>query len=121
MAMTAENLAERYGISREEVDEYALRSQQLAKQAWDERRFEREIVPVTIKSRKGEQQFAADEHMRPETTAESLAKLKPYFKEGGTVTAGNASGIGDGAAAMVISSSRWAERNGVKPIGRLVS
>ena len=121
MAMTAENLADRYDISREEVDEYALRSQQLAKQAWDEGRFESEIVPVTLKSRKGETQFAYDEHMRPETTAEGLAKLKPYFKEGGTVTAGNASGIGDGAAAMVIASRQYAERNGLKPIGRLVS
>ena len=121
MAMTAENLADRYDISREEVDEYALRSQQLAKQAWDEGRFESEIVPVTLKSRKGETQFAYDEHMRPETTAEGLAKLKPYFKEGGTVTAGNASGIGDGAAAMVIASRQYAERNNLKPIGRLVS
>lgn len=121
MAMTAENLAERYDISREAVDEYALRSQQLAKQAWDEGRFEREIVPVPLRSRKGEQLFSRDEHLRPETTVESLGKLKPYFKEGGTVTAGNASGIGDGAAAVLISSARWAERNGVKPIGRLVS
>ncbi|CAN5828465.1 acetyl-CoA C-acetyltransferase [soil metagenome] len=121
MAMTAENLADRYGITREQVDEYALRSQQLAKQAWDENRFEKEIVPIAIRSRKGETAFATDEHMRPDATAESLAKLRPYFKEGGTVTAGNASGIGDGAAAVVISSARWAESHGVKPIGRLVS
>jgi acetyl-CoA acyltransferase 2 len=121
MAMTAENLAERHGIGREEVDAYALRSQQLAKQAWDAGHYESQIVPVTIKTRKGETHFAADEHMRPETTAESLAKLKPYFKEGGTVTAGNASGIGDGAAAVVIASREWADRNGKKPIGRLVS
>jgi acetyl-CoA acyltransferase 2 len=121
MAMTAENLAERYGITREEVDEYALRSQRLAHEAWESGRFEREIVPVALKTRKGEQHFARDEHLRPETTAESLGRLKPYFKEGGTVTAGNASGIGDGAAAMVIASARWAERNGAKPIGRLVS
>ena len=121
MAMTAENLADQYGVTRQEVDEYALRSQQLAKQAWDARHFDASIVPVTIKTRKGEQQFAHDEHMRPETTAETLAKLKPYFKEGGTVTAGNASGIGDGAAATVISSAGYAERNGLQPIGRLVS
>jgi acetyl-CoA acyltransferase 2 len=121
MAMTAENLAERHGIGREEVDAYALRSQQLAKQAWDAGHYESQIVPVKIKTRKGETHFAADEHMRPETTAESLAKLKPYFKEGGTVTAGNASGIGDGAAAVVIASREWADRNGKKPIGRLVS
>jgi len=121
MAMTAENLADRYGISREEVDEYALRSQQLANQAWDEGRKTNEIVPVKIKTRKGEKSFERDEHMRPETTSESLGKLRPYFKEGGTVTAGNASGIGDGAAAMLVSSAAWAENNGIQPIGRLVS
>lgn len=121
MAMTAENLAERYNITRDQVDEYALRSQQLAKQAWDENRFQNEIIPITLKSRKGETQFAADEHMRPDTTPATLGKLKPYFKEGGTVTAGNASGIGDGAAAVMISSAKWAEQNGIKPIGRLVS
>jgi acetyl-CoA acyltransferase 2 len=121
MAMTAENLADRYGITRDAVDEYAFRSQQLAKQAWDEKRFDTEIVPVTLKTRKGEQSFATDEHMRPDTTAEALGKLKPYFKEGGTVTAGNASGIGDGAAAVVIASARWADRNGATPIGRLVA
>jgi len=121
MAMTAENLADRYGITREAVDELAYGSQQRAHRAWQEGHFEREIVPIALKSRKGETQFAADEHMRPETTLEGLAKLRPYFKEGGTVTAGNASGIGDGAAAVVISSSAWADRNGVKPIGRLVS
>jgi acetyl-CoA acyltransferase 2 len=121
MAMTAENLADKYGISRECVDEVAHRSQQRAQQACEEKRFDREIVPITLKSRKGEMQFACDEHMRPETTLEALGKLRPYFKEGGTVTAGNASGIGDGAAAVVISSAAWAERNGVRPLGRLVS
>jgi acetyl-CoA acyltransferase 2 len=121
MAVTAENLAERYGISREEVDAYALRSQQLAHQAWEEGRKKNEIVPVKIKTRKGETSFDRDEHMRPETSEDSLAKLRPYFKEGGTVTAGNASGIGDGAAAMLISSATWARENGVEPIGRLVS
>ncbi|MBA2571902.1 MAG: acetyl-CoA C-acetyltransferase [Gemmatimonadetes bacterium] len=121
MAVTAENLAEHYGITREEVDEYALRSQQLAKQSWDAKHYDTSIVPVRIKSRKGEQEFAHDEHMKPDTTAEMLAKLKPYFKQGGTVTAGNASGIGDGAAAMVISSAGYADRNGLKPIGRFVS
>ncbi|MEW5929687.1 MAG: acetyl-CoA C-acetyltransferase [Gemmatimonadota bacterium] len=121
MAVTAENLADHYGITRDFVDEFAHGSQQRAHRAWQEGRFEREIVPVALKSRKGETQFAADEHMRPETTLESLGKLKPYFKEGGTVTAGNASGIGDGAAAVVIASAAWADRNGVKPLGRLVS
>jgi len=121
MAVTAENLADVHGIAREEVDAYALLSQQRAKAAWDAGHFTEELTPVVIKSRKGETQFMADEHMRPETNAESLAKLKPYFKEGGTVTAGNASGIGDGAAAVVIASAGYAERNGLKPIGRLVS
>jgi len=121
MAVTAENLADKYGITREEVDEYALRSQRLAKEAWDADRFRAEIVPITLKSRKGEKTFASDEHMRSDATAEALARLRPYFKEGGTVTAGNASGIGDGAAAMVISSADWAEKNGAKPLGRLVS
>jgi acetyl-CoA acyltransferase 2 len=121
MAMTAENLADRYGITREQVDEYAHRSQQLAKQACDQQRFDAEIVPITLKSRRGETTFASDEHMRPETTLESLGKLKPYFKEGGTVTAGNASGIGDGGAAVVVASEAYARRNGLQPIGRLVS
>jgi acetyl-CoA acyltransferase 2 len=121
MAMTAENLADHYGITREQVDEYALRSQQLAQQGAGEGRFDAEIVPITLKSRKGETVFARDEHLRPETTAESLAKLRPYFKEGGTVTAGNASGIGDGGAAVMIASEAYARRNGIEPIGRLVS
>jgi acetyl-CoA acyltransferase 2 len=121
MAQTAEKLADKYGVTREEADACALRSQQRAKQAWDEGRFTAEIVPVPVKTRKGEVEFRADEHMRPDTTAESLAALRPYFRKDGLVTAGNASGIGDGAAAVVIASARWAEQNGVKPIGRLVA
>jgi acetyl-CoA acyltransferase 2 len=121
MAMTAENLAGRYGISREEVDAYAARSQRLAHEAWEDGRFRAEGVPVSVKGRKGETLFERDEHLRPGSTAEALGKLRPYFKEGGTVTAGNASGIGDGAAAMLVSSAEWADRNGVEPIGRLVS
>ena len=121
MAVTAENLADQYGITREEVDQLAYSSQQRAKLACEQNRFDAEMVPITLKSRKGETQFACDEHMRPETTLEALGKLKPYFKEGGTVTAGNASGIGDGAAAVMIANSAWADRNGVKPLGRLVS
>ncbi|HSU16288.1 acetyl-CoA C-acetyltransferase [Longimicrobium sp.] len=121
MAVTAENLADLHGIRREDVDAYACTSQTRAKAAWDAGHFTEELTPVTIKTRKGETQFMADEHMRPETTPESLGKLKPYFKEGGTVTAGNASGIGDGAAAAVIASAGYAERSGLQPIGRLVS
>ncbi|HEX8245848.1 MAG TPA: acetyl-CoA C-acetyltransferase [Longimicrobium sp.] len=121
MAMTAENLADHYGIRREDVDAYACLSQGRAKAAWDAGHFTDELTPVTIKSRKGETQFMADEHMRPDTNAEALGKLKPYFKEGGTVTAGNASGIGDGAAAVVIANAEYARRNNLSPIGRLVS
>jgi acetyl-CoA acetyltransferase family protein len=121
MAVTAENLAERYGITRDEVDAYALRSQQAAHRALESGWFREELVPVPFRSRTGESLLEQDEHPRPDTTAESLARLKPYFKEGGTVTAGNASGIGDGAAALVISSQEWAERNGIRPLGRLVS
>lgn len=121
MAQTAERLAEEYGITRVEADEVALRSQQRAKRAWDEGRFDAEIAPVVVKTRRGEQEFRIDEHMRPETTMEALAALRPYFRKDGLVTAGNASGIGDGAAAVVIASAGWAQRHGVRPIGRLVA
>ncbi|HKJ93005.1 MAG TPA: acetyl-CoA C-acetyltransferase [Longimicrobiales bacterium] len=121
MAQTAEEVADRYGVSREESDRIAYESQQRSKRAWDEGRFDAEIVPVTIRTRKGETQFVTDEHMRPDTTMEALAALRPYFKKDGLVTAGNASGIGDGAAAAVIASADWAERNGKPPLGRLVS
>ncbi len=121
MAETAENLADEYGIGRQDVDEYAARSQRLAKAAWDEGRFEDEVVPVTLKRKGGEKEFRYDEHIRPETTLEGLGALRPYFKKDGVVTAGNASGIGDGAAALVIASSDYAEANALKPIGRLVA
>jgi acetyl-CoA acyltransferase 2 len=121
MAQTAEKLAEQYGVTREEADQVALRSQQRAKQAWDEGRMQSEIVPVPIKSRKGETLFNTDEHMRPDTTMETLGALRPYFRKDGLVTAGNASGIGDGAAATVICSREWAESKGLRPLGRLVS
>lgn len=121
MAQTAERLAERYGITREEADTVALRSQQRAKAAWDAGRFEAEVVPVTVKTRKGEQEFKYDEHMRPDTTLEALGTLRPYFRKDGLVTAGNASGIGDGAGAVVIAGADWADRNGMKPLARLVA
>jgi len=121
MAQTAEKLADQYGITREAADTVALRSQQRARAAWDEGRLDAEIVPVMVKTRKGEQEFRTDEHMRPETTMEALGALRPYFRKDGLVTAGNASGIGDGAAAVVVSSAEWAERNGVRPLARLVS
>jgi acetyl-CoA acyltransferase 2 len=121
MAQTAEKLAEKYGVTRAESDDVAYRSQQRAQRAWDECRFQAEVAPVAVKTRKGEVLFNTDEHMRPDTTPDALAGLKPYFRKDGLVTAGNASGIGDGAAAVVISSAAWAERNGAQPIGRLVS
>jgi acetyl-CoA acyltransferase 2 len=121
MAMTAENLAERYGITRVEADEYAVRSQRLAHEAWEGGRFASEVVPVAVSGRKGETLVDRDEHLRPDTTMEGLSRLRPYFREGGTVTAGNASGIGDGAAALVLASGDWAREHGARPLGRLVS
>jgi acetyl-CoA acyltransferase 2 len=121
MAQTAEKLAEQYGITREEADRVALNSQQRAKKAWDEGRMQSEVVPVPVKTRKGEVLFNADEHMRPDTTMETLGALRPYFRKDGLVTAGNASGIGDGAAALVVARAEWAERRGLKPLGRLVA
>jgi acetyl-CoA acyltransferase 2 len=121
MAQTAEELAGRYGVTREEADQLAFDSQRRSAQAWEEGRFDAEIAPVTIRTRKGETEFATDEHMRPDTTMEALRSLRPYFKKDGLVTAGNASGIGDGAAAAVVASAEWAEQNGKEPIGRLVS
>jgi acetyl-CoA acyltransferase 2 len=123
MAETAENLAERYKLDRHYIDEYALRSQQLSKNAWDSGVFEHEVVPVALpNSRTGKpEELAKDEHMRPDTSAEKLAALKPVFRKGGVVTAGNASGIGDGAGAMVIASEDFARERRLQPIGRLVS
>ena len=121
MAQTAERLAEGYGVTREEADQVALNSQQRAKEAWDAGRFDAEIAPVTIKSRKGDVEFGADEHLRPDTSMEALASLRPYFRKDGLVTAGNASGIGDGAASVVVAESGWAAANGASPLGRLVS
>ncbi len=121
MAETAENLAAEYEISRQEVDEYALRSQRLAKAAWDAGRFEQEVVPVTIERRGGTTEFRVDEHLRPDTTLEGLSELRPYFKRDGLVTAGNASGIGDGAGAMVVADADYAEGMGLDPLGRLLA
>jgi acetyl-CoA acetyltransferase family protein len=123
MAETAENLAERYGLTREIVDEYALRSQQLARDAWAGGAFDDEViaVPVQRPRAKAPEPFARDEHLRPDSTAEGLAKLKALFKPNGTVTAGNASGIGDGAGAIVMASEAAAKRLGAKPLARVVS
>ncbi|MBK1622651.1 acetyl-CoA C-acyltransferase [Afifella marina DSM 2698] len=122
MGVTAENVAEKYGISREEQDAFALASQKKAGAAQEAGRFADEIVPVTVKDRKGEVVVDTDEHPKPSTTAEALAKLRPAFKrDGGTVTAGNASGINDGAAAVVLMSGAEAKKRGVTPLARIVS
>ena len=120
MAMTAENCAAKYGISRDAQDCYALRSQQLAGKAWAGGRFEDEIVPVEVKTRKGVEVVSRDDHMRPDTTIDVLAKLPAAFKKDGTVTAGNASGIVDGGAALILASREAADRHGLQPIGRLL-
>jgi acetyl-CoA acetyltransferase family protein len=119
MAATAENCAAKYSISREEQDCFALRSQQLADRAAKAGRFAEEIVPVEVKTRKGIQLVSEDDHPRPETTLEILAKLPPAFKKDGTVTAGNASGIVDGGAALILASADAVRSNGLRPIGRL--
>jgi len=121
MAGTAENLARKFEISREDQDEYALRSQQEAKRAFGAGVFAEEIVPVEIKTRKERILFERDDHMRPETTLEGLAKLKPAFSKDGFVTAGNASGIVDGAAALVIADEDYVKTRDAKPLGRIVS
>ena len=119
MAGTAENCAAKYGISREEQDRYAIRSQQLADKAWKEGRFKDEVVPVEIKSRKGVEVFAQDDHMRPDTTMEGLAKLPAAFSKNGCVTAGNASGIVDGGAALLLASAAGVKKHGLTPLARL--
>src|SRR5262249_5342431 len=120
MAMTAENCAAKYGVTRQEQDCFALRSQQLADKAWREGRLVEEIVGVEAKGRKGPAIVDRDDHMRPETTLDVLAKLPPAFKKDGTVTAGNASGIVDGGAALILASRDAVERHGLAPIGRLI-
>ena len=120
MGMTAENQAVKWGISREAQDAFALQSQVRAAKAIAEGRFKGQIVPVTLKTRKGEVVFDTDEHPRA-TTLDALAKMKPAFKKDGTVTAGNASGINDGAAFLVLADAAVAAKNGQKPLARLVS
>jgi acetyl-CoA acyltransferase 2 len=121
MAGTAENLARKFEIPRQQQDEYALRSQQEAKRALDAGYFAEEIVPVDMTTRRSTTRFEVDDHLRPETTLEGLAKLKPAFAKDGFVTAGNASGIVDGAAALVICGEEYLKRKDVKPMGRIVS
>jgi acetyl-CoA C-acetyltransferase len=122
MGMTAENLAEQYNIPREEQDAFALRSQQYAGRAIKEGRFKDEISPVPIPQRKGEpKMYDTDEHPKPDMTMEKLAQLPPAFKKGGTVTAGNACGINDAAAAVILMTREKAKELGMKPLARIVS
>jgi acetyl-CoA C-acetyltransferase len=122
MGNTAENVAQKWQITREEQDAFAVASQQKAEAAQKAGRFKDEIVPVTIKTRKGDQVVEADEHPKHGTTLDALTKLRPAFlKENGTVTAGNASGINDGAAAVVLMSAKEAEKRGITPLARIVS
>ena len=122
MGVTAENLVEKWKLTREEQDAFAVESHRRAANAIKEGRFKSQIVPITIKSRKGDIVFDTDEHCKPDTTMETLGKMKAVFKkEGGTVTAGNASGINDGAAFFVLADAETAKKAGHKPIARLVS
>ncbi|RUS32713.1 Thiolase, N-terminal domain-containing protein [Jimgerdemannia flammicorona] len=121
MGITAENLAEKYGISREQCDEFALLSQQRYAAAQQAGRFDAEIVPIELKTKAGVESLALDEHPRPQTTAATLAKLKPAFKPNGVTTAGNASGINDGAAAVIVASEDAVKRHGLTPLARIVS
>ena len=123
MAETAEDLAGRYGVTREAVDCHAAMSQARARDAWARGDYADEVIPVMLTDRKTRTQvaWAADEHMRPDTTPEALARLAPTFRKDGLVTAGNASGICDGAAALVLAGARFAAARGHQPIGRLVA
>ena len=120
MGITAENIAERYGITRQAQDELALLSQQRAARAIAEGRFTDQIVPIEVASRKGTVTFATDEHVRAEVNVEQLGKMKPAFKKDGSVTAGNASGLNDGAGALILATGQMVLDQGLKPIARLV-
>lgn len=121
MGITAENVAERYHVSREDQDEFAMLSQHRAAAAVESGLFAHEIVEVTVPDGKSVRQVDTDEHLRPQTTMESLARLRPVFRDGGTVTAGNSSGINDGAAAVVMMSARQAAARGTRSLGRIVA
>ncbi len=121
MGITAENLAEKWNITREEQDAFAAESQRRAAIAIEEGRFKEQIVPITIKTRKGDVVFDTDEHPKPGATAEKLAAMRPAFKKDGTVTAGNASGVNDGAAFLVLADAETAAKNGQKAIAKIKS
>ncbi len=121
MGITAENCADRHGISREEQDALAVEGHQRAARAIAEGRFKTQILPVEIKTRKGTTVFDTDEHVRAETSLDTLAKMKPAFKKDGSVTAANASGINDGAAAVVLATAGEVEKRGLKPLAKIVA
>jgi acetyl-CoA C-acetyltransferase len=120
MGITAENVAEQFGISRSQMDELAAESHRRAAAAIAAGRFKDQIVPVLLKTRKGEVAFDTDEHVKPDTTVESLGKMRAAFKKDGLVTAGNASGVNDGAGAVVLASAEAVKAQGLKPMARLV-
>jgi acetyl-CoA C-acetyltransferase len=121
MGVTAENIAAKYGFTRAQQDEFALQSHKRAAKAMDAGYFKPQIVPIELKTRKGVEQFITDEHVRKDAKPEDLAKLKAVFKKDGSVTAGNASGINDAGAAIVLVSSSFADKNNMKPMARLVA
>ncbi|HEY8250322.1 MAG TPA: acetyl-CoA C-acyltransferase family protein [Burkholderiales bacterium] len=121
MGVTAENIAAKYGFTRQQQDEFSISSHQKAARAIEAGHFKSQIVPIELKTRKGVEQFTSDEHVRKDIKPEDMAKLKTVFKKDGTVTAGNASGINDAGAAVVLTSSSFAEKNNLKPMARLVA
>jgi acetyl-CoA C-acetyltransferase len=121
MGVTAENIAAKYGFTREQQDSFSIESHRRASRAIDAGHFKSQITPIELKTRKGVEQFASDEHVRPGATMADLAKLKTVFKKDGTVTAGNASGLNDAGAAIVLTSASFAEKAGLKPMARLVA
>ncbi|KAJ1937436.1 hypothetical protein FBU59_004747, partial [Linderina macrospora] len=121
MAITAERLADQYSVSREQCDEFALRSQTLWAQAQESGVYDAEIAPVEVKVKRAIEQVTKDEHPRPKTAIEGLAKLPPVFKKGGVVTAGNASGISDGASAVIVAGEQFIKQHDIQPLARIVS
>lgn len=121
MGVTAENIAAKYGFTREQQDQFSVESHRRAAKAIENKFFEKQIVPIELKTKKGVEQFTTDEHVRKDVKPEDLAKLKTVFKKDGTVTAGNASGINDAGAAIILTSSSFAEKNNLKPMARLVA
>jgi len=121
MGVTAENIAAKYGFTREQQDQYSVESHRRAAKAIENRFFEKQIVPIELKTKKGVEQFTTDEHVRKDIKPEDMAKLKAVFKKDGTVTAGNASGINDAGAAVVLMESSSAKKAGIKPMARLVA